>query len=277
MKCRGWEQLKANRKNGISMVLVTCVAAFFIAFAAAILYTAGLLTAQSNQRLKEERCYQLSKSFSEALGKELKKYDQKKDTSATGTIYAYANKFLDGERYLEYDDNYPDSTKYNYVINSADLNDLTKSGSLPDEYGNLVVTLKKEKNANESVDSLKGGTIENPGDGNYDTIIAEIENTSVREYLFIVDVTAYYEDATYTYSTEYNREEKYKIRFSHNGTEIVWDSDARAWKVGNTSGAVYDFNNSEDPITYEYIKSETTQCKYVENTYAEEGSGDAGQ
>ena len=48
MKCRGWQQLKANAKNGISMAVVLCVSAFFIAFAAAILYTAGLETAQSN-------------------------------------------------------------------------------------------------------------------------------------------------------------------------------------------------------------------------------------
>ena len=39
MKCKGWQQLRANAKNGISMALVLCVSAFFIAFAAAILYT----------------------------------------------------------------------------------------------------------------------------------------------------------------------------------------------------------------------------------------------
>ena len=76
MKCKGWQQLRANAKNGISMALVLCVSAFFIAFAAAILYTAGMLTAQSNQRLKEERCYQLAKSYSDVLKNELTKYDK---------------------------------------------------------------------------------------------------------------------------------------------------------------------------------------------------------
>ena len=33
MKCKGWQQLRANAKNGISMALVLCVSAFFIAFA----------------------------------------------------------------------------------------------------------------------------------------------------------------------------------------------------------------------------------------------------
>ena len=52
--------------------IVVCVMYFF-AFAAAILYTAGMLTAQSNQRLKEERCYQLAKSYSDVLKNELTK------------------------------------------------------------------------------------------------------------------------------------------------------------------------------------------------------------
>ena len=65
--------------NGIS---------FFIAFAAAILYTAGMLTAQSNQRLKEERCYQLAKSYSDVLKNELIKYD-KKYADDGSTVYNF--------------------------------------------------------------------------------------------------------------------------------------------------------------------------------------------
>lgn len=53
----GLEQLKANGKKGVSMALVLCISAFFMAFAAAILYTAGVVTAQSTHRLEEERCY----------------------------------------------------------------------------------------------------------------------------------------------------------------------------------------------------------------------------
>ena len=44
MRHTGWQQLKANEKKGVSMAVVLCVSAFFIAFAAAILYTAGLMT-----------------------------------------------------------------------------------------------------------------------------------------------------------------------------------------------------------------------------------------
>ena len=71
MKCRGWQALKANEKRGVSMVVMLCVSAFFIAFATAILYTAGLVTSQSTQRLKQERCYQLAKSYAQVLDKEI--------------------------------------------------------------------------------------------------------------------------------------------------------------------------------------------------------------
>ena len=70
---KGWQQLRQQKKNGISMAVVLCVSAFFVAFAAAILYTAGMLTAQSNLRLKQERCSQLAKSAADVLDQELQK------------------------------------------------------------------------------------------------------------------------------------------------------------------------------------------------------------
>ena len=68
----GLEQLKANGKKGVSMALVLCISAFFMAFAAAILYTAGVVTAQSTHRLEEERCYRLAKSYAEVLGPDIR-------------------------------------------------------------------------------------------------------------------------------------------------------------------------------------------------------------
>lgn len=218
MKCKGWQQLQANAKNGISMALVLCVSAFFIAFAAAILYTAGMLTAQSNQRLKEERCYQLAKTYSDVLKNELTKYDNKYtddgNVTGDGSFYAFANKFLDDEKYLEYNSDYEDSTKYNFVVDGSNVSDLSQS-PLPEKgYGNLSVTLKKEQNADENIKQIvSGGQVPVVSDGNYTSTIDAIENTTLRQYIFTVEVTAYYEDASYTYSTEYTRAEKYRVTF----------------------------------------------------------------
>lgn len=276
MEYRGWKQLKKNKKNGISMALVICVAAFFTAFSAAILYTAGLLTAQSTQRMKEERCYQLAKSFSEVLTQQLVKYEQKDDSNGANTIYAYANKFLDGEQYLEYDAKQSDATSYHYVVSTADLEDMNQSNILPEGYGNISITLTKEQNGDENIDNLHGGEIELKNDeANYDTIINEIKNTTVRQYLMTLKVTAYYDDVTYTYSTEFAREEKYSIRFTHNGTSLVWDSTDMVWRKGNTGGEIY--NPTDTPIQYEYQKNHTTYCKFIENTYTEEGDAGANE
>ena len=68
-----WISLKENQNKGVSLAVVLCVSAFFIAFSAAILYTAGLLTSQSTRRLEQERSYLLASSYGELLDTELEK------------------------------------------------------------------------------------------------------------------------------------------------------------------------------------------------------------
>ena len=159
------------------------------------------------------------------------------------------------------------------MLDTTDLSDITKSGSLPENFGNLRITLSKEKNSSENQTELEGGEIP-VQTGSYDAVIAEKQNISVRQYIFTVEVTAYFNDMTYAYSTEYTREEKYNVQFSHNGTTIVWDTDDQVWKVGNTSGNEYSFDNS-DPIQYKYLTGSTTSCIFVENADIQEETADA--
>ena len=74
------------------MAIVLCVSAFFLAFAAAIVYTAGLLTAEANERLEQERCYQLAKSYAKVLDTELTSYTRKTEENST-TFYGFASRF----------------------------------------------------------------------------------------------------------------------------------------------------------------------------------------
>ncbi len=78
-------------------------------FAAAILYTAGLLTSQSTGRLKEERSYLLAQSFAEALDKELSDPD--------ASFFEFVNRFLDGNQYAE-------DTPYSFMPEGTDLENL---------------------------------------------------------------------------------------------------------------------------------------------------------
>ena len=275
---KGWQQLRQQKKNGISMAVVLCVSAFFVAFAAAILYTAGMLTAQSNLRLKQERCSQLAKSAADVLDQELQKYTNKDTTEAgSDSFYTFVNKFLDDSQYLDYSEDYPDATKYNFLVSDTDLSDLSKADALPEGYGNIRIALTKEKNASEDSDSLKTGEIHTAANNaaNYKTEIDRIRNITVRDYNFSVAVTASYEDATYTYTTEYSREEKYDVKFTHNGKVIVWDDTNSCWRVGNTSGEVYTPDTSQN-IQYEFLNT-TTSCVFKENVYTETaGGGTAG-
>lgn len=270
---KGWQQLREQKKSGISMVVVLCVSAFFVAFAAAILYTAGMLTAQSNLRLKQERCSQLAKSATDVLEQELQKYTNKDTTEAeSGSFYTFANKFLDDSQYLDYSEDYPDATKYNFLVSDTDLSDLTKADSLPEGYGNIRIALSKEKNSSEDADDLKSGEINTAANAsNYKPEIERIRNITVRDYNFSVAVTASYEDATYTYTIEYSREEKYDVKFIHNGKVIVWDDTNARWRLGNSSGEFYIPDASQN-IQYEFLNT-TTSCIFKENVYTETAGG----
>lgn len=275
MHRRGWQQLKQNRNKGVSLAVVLCVSAFFIAFAAAILYTAGLLTSRSSERLLEERPYQLARSFSEVLDTELEAYSQKDDPDASGTFYQFANLFLDETRYQEYSKDNPKSTSYQFVVDGTTAGNLFQD-TVGGGYGNLRVTLRKEPNETEI--SLSDGEIQvvSGTAANYETQIEQLKNMTVREYILDLDVTAYVGKLSYTYSTEYTREEKYDVTFSHNGRTIVWDDTGKQWKVGNSAGEPYDPSvNASVPIKYSFNRSRTTSCQFVENTYTE-GGGQSG-
>ncbi len=276
---KGWQFIKQNKKSGVSMVLVLCVSAFFVAFAAAMVYAAGMVTAQSNQRLKEERCYQLAKSYGKVLTKELTKYQKKYQddgkVAENGTFYAFANNFLDNSQYLEYNSDYSTSTTYNFVLSDANLADLFQSPMPDASYGNISIALRKETNSSEDIgEIMKGGSIVVEGSGmNYSDKITSIENTTVRQYNMILDITAYYDNVSYTYNLEFAREEQYPVSFKYKDQAVVWDSISRTWKYGNTAGEEC-VMTAGDTITYEYITTSATMSKFTENRLEGGGTSD---
>ena len=58
-------------EQGLSMILVLCIGALFVALSAALVYAASVLTANANRQLLEQEAYQLAVSFSEVLEREL--------------------------------------------------------------------------------------------------------------------------------------------------------------------------------------------------------------
>lgn len=205
------------------------------------------------------------------LGTELEAYSQKDEPDVSGTFYQFANLFLDETRYQEYSKDNPKSTSYQFVVDGTTAGNVFQD-TVGDGYGNLRVTLRKEPNETEI--SLSDGeiTVVSGTAANYETQIEQLKNMTVREYILDLDVTAYVGKLFYTYSTEYTREEKYDVTFSHNGNTIVWDDTGKQWKVGNSAGEIYDPSaNASVPIKYSFNRSRTTSCQFVENTYTEGG------
>lgn len=265
MKSRGWQALKANKNKGISMAVMLCVSAFFVAFAAAIVYTSGLLTAQASMRLKQERCHQLAKTYAEVLHKALTT-PETKNVQKGSDFYSFVNVFIENEQYAEYTGT--DATKYKFLYSDTDLTKDLSESELKSGYGNIVVTLSKEKTSSDNLT----GEIEVNASSNYAAEIERLENTIIRQYIVTMEVTSYYEDTMYTYEKEYTREEKYKLKFTHNGNVILWAADANGgqgvWKDGTTEGEDYVFVGDEQ-IRYEYQKDQVTYCKFVENKIIE--------
>ena len=58
-------------QQGLSMILVLCIGALFVALSAALVYAASVLTANANRQLLEQEAYQLATSFSDVLEGEL--------------------------------------------------------------------------------------------------------------------------------------------------------------------------------------------------------------
>ena len=58
-------------EQGLSMILVLCIGALFVALSAALVYAASVLTANANRQLLEQEVYQLATSFSDILGEQL--------------------------------------------------------------------------------------------------------------------------------------------------------------------------------------------------------------
>lgn len=62
-------------EQGLSMILILCIGALFVALSAALVYAASVLTANANRQLLEQEAYQLATSFSDVLEGELNKRD----------------------------------------------------------------------------------------------------------------------------------------------------------------------------------------------------------
>lgn len=231
---KGMNYLRENGRGGASLAYVACISALLVAFALAMTYTAGMMLSGANKRIAEERCYQLAKSYAEVLDAEL--------GDETSSFYRYACKFMSSS-YASYSPDNKENTTYQYGT------DQTSEG-----YGAIGITLYKV--VNEEDGGLRE-TLAYAEDGNYTTLIESLKGAKHLRYMFVVTVTAAYEDFVYQYTTEYDCEEQLMPRFYHGGKVICWDAVHLIWREGEdaVNGVGYDTGRTliteADPVQYE--------------------------
>lgn len=244
-----------NRKHacaGASMPLVVCVSAFLVAFALALIYTAGLLLSRVNAKTDEERCYQLAESFAKQLEEELKMPVPVSPGVAAPSFQQFANKFLNDSAYNEYDPEHPESTVYHYLAETTGADEAA--------YGKISVLLHKEVYEGES--SALTGELNPSEGGNYTESINILKENKFRNNYFTVEVVARLDNLSYTYATEYVRADQYQLKFTHNGNVIVWD-EAKGWCLSNEAGDVYTgLTGSSEKIKYEYLTDQLVTYSY---------------
>lgn len=243
--------MKTDSKKGSSLAVVICISAFFLAFALAILYTAGMLMSQANQRLRQERCYQLAKSFAEALGEELKRYDKPED-APDKSFYKYACKFLEGV-YGEYDPDHPEATVFHYTAAMPEGEDAAP-------YGEIRVVLYKE--ANQEEEGVMSGSLsfaQDPGN---------IINEKFLRYIFTVEVTANADGMSYSYQSEYRQMAVYKVEFRCQNRIVVWNAGDNQWHYEVLDGATVSESNGD--IQYTFQPDQIVSCEFADAVYAEE-------
>lgn len=229
-------------RKGASLVMVICVSAFLAAFALAMVYTAGLLLSNANQRLEQERCYQLAKSFSQTLSGELSRYTSLEEADPN-SFYRFACRFLENEGYMEYNPNYPE-TVYHYKAESP-------AGA--QDYGEIEIILYKESDLGG--DGLTG-IIEYNWDQDQTQAkdpMEEITGQLISRHTFTVEVIVERDGMRYGYSTVYDplvtyREDAVVCR-NPEGVRISWDKLNQKWMTDSTNE--YRHPDGTALITYE--------------------------
>lgn len=215
---------KVKPRQGASLVIVVCASAFLVAFALAMVYTAGLLLSQANRRLDQERSRQLARSYARVLEAELQKGGNPNDASKKATFYRFACNFLENEGYADYNPDHPDTTVYHYRV---------KTNTAGPEYGTVTVALYKESDWEGG--RITGEISDGSSDPSWDPLVAVAG--SVQHATLTVEVTVRVDDMSYSYSTVYDQKAHYiddAVTFTAAGGDILkWNGSANRWEYLN--------------------------------------------
>ncbi len=247
------QTLRRNRRAGVALIVAMCAAALLFGLSLSLIFSASMPMATANQKIADEQCYQLAKSFSQVLDTELRAYTDEASAPDT-SFYRYANKLLEGV-YGEYDPDHPELTTFYY----------SAFGNPEDPYGKITVNLRKESAQGENDVITSGSFLREDSDA----YTKEVSERTFIQYLFCVDVTARTEDGSYTYTTEYFRKTCFQPQYWYNNNRVYYDENSKNWYRDNTFLSSVSIDNWET-IYYTYDES-VVVSKIFQPTYLEGG------
>lgn len=196
-----------REKQGLSMILVLCVGAVFVALSAALVYAASVLTANANRQLLEQEAYQLATSFSDVLEEELNENSDRPGTFSYFVNRIYMTSAYYGEKPFE-QQSLPNSFSW------------TPDGAA-DADGADTITVTLVRRPGEDVDKLNLTSNANGGagqsivtEGNWQAQLTAWEET----YLFTdlqldVTVTVTKGGESFAYTVTYDRQIHYPVAY----------------------------------------------------------------
>ena len=241
-----------QKQDGIAILLVLCLAALFVALAAALGYAASVLTANANSQLREQQTYQLAVSFSDVLEQELNK---------------------DSEFAKFINDTYMYSVAYGTNIYTQESGKTVMKGpedktNVAEEADKLTLTLQRRPGA--EADYLTAG-VSIPY-SNADDLAETLSGKQSPEYTvkdleLDITVKAEKDGVSYAYTVNYVRSAHYNVYYTldtDDTTHYRWDATGKKFYVSKideegvkvtdtykpTVTLHYDTNGTPTGVTY---------------------------
>ena len=226
---------QCRQTRGAAMILVLCIMAFFLLLGMSLLLAASSLTAAAQQKLKQEYCYELAKSFSFALRDQLDASDNdekklvSKGTTETGsntlpeTIYLLTNR-------LSSTDEAVNATRF-----------LSTGDALGEDYGTVSISLRKE-------DYSEAGSAEGV---RYDCML-----------YITVRVEKY--GTSYDYTTVYLRQAEMEVGYYYNNRPVRVHGDfwSNSWFYIDTDKEEKVNNFDHDKLEIRYVDSADSKYSF---------------
>lgn len=210
-------------EQGLSMILVLCIGALFVALSAALVYAASVLTANANRQLLEQEAYQLATSFSDVLEGELNTPSSQFATFVNNTFMtstAYGN-----DVYNSQTEAFPFTWKADAATDGAE--EITVS--LRRRPGDDVDKLNLNGNG-QSVTTASGWTNQ--------LAIWEGDDYTLNDLQLDVTVTVKKAGESFSYTVTYDRKAHYKVAYYTIDdllTQYTWVKDTNKFSSPGSS------------------------------------------